>query len=372
LLALACAQQPVPAAAPAAKETAKPAAPAAAPQPAAKEAAAKPAGIAKPGAYPRRAVSVIVCFGAGGGSDLAIRALQPSLEKLMGVPITVVNKPGGGGLSCLPDFATAPPDGYTLLFHSDTLVSTYVEGKSNLHPLNDIVPLIITNIVPSQLYINPKDERFLTNGKPDFNKLVQYAKANPGQLTVANVGGALVPLLALGLPGGALTAIMYGAFTIHGLEPGALVLVNARDLVWVLFASVFWASALIFALGFVETKSVVNLLRIPFGVLGPLIIVLSLIGAYALRNSILDVWVMLVAGIFAYLLRRAGSSIPALIVAVILGELGESAFAKAMVILDYRPLGFLQNPLAAVLLLLGVATIALNIIRRPKLNVASD
>lgn len=143
--------------------------------------------IPKPTGYPERPLTIIVCFGAGGGSDQMARALQGPAEKILGQPISVVNKPGGAGIACLPDFLLAPADGYTLLQHTDTLVTQYTAGKIRLNPLEDLVPLLTANIVPSQLYISPKNDRFLTGGRPDFNKVLAYAKANPGKLTVANV-----------------------------------------------------------------------------------------------------------------------------------------------------------------------------------------
>ncbi|MFQ5829064.1 MAG: tripartite tricarboxylate transporter substrate binding protein [Candidatus Methylomirabilia bacterium] len=143
--------------------------------------------IPKPAGYPERGLTIIVCYGAGGGSDQMARALEAPAERILGQPITVVNKPGGAGLACLPDFQATPADGYTILQHTDGLVTQYAAGKHNLSPLDDLIPLLTANIVPSQLYVNPKDERFLVGGKADFDKVLAYAKANPRKLTVANV-----------------------------------------------------------------------------------------------------------------------------------------------------------------------------------------
>ena len=141
-----------------------------------------------PDGFPKRQITIIVCFGAGGGSDQMARAMGAAAEKELGVPVVVTNKKGAGGLGCLPDFLGAPADGYTLLQHTDNLVTLYASKKSNLNPSTDIKPLLIANVVASQLFINPKDVRFITNGKPDFDKVLSYAKKNPGKLTVANYG----------------------------------------------------------------------------------------------------------------------------------------------------------------------------------------
>ena len=141
-----------------------------------------------PGGFPKRQITIIVCFGAGGGSDQMARAMGAAAKKVLGVPVVVTNKKGAGGLGCLPDFLGAPADGYTILQHTDNLVTLYASKKSNLNPATDIKPLLIANVVASQIFINPKDKRFLTDGKPDFDKVLKYAKDNPGKMTVANYG----------------------------------------------------------------------------------------------------------------------------------------------------------------------------------------
>ena len=150
-------------------------------------AAAASAAVKKPANFPKRPITIIVCFGKGGGSDQAVAALQAPASKIMGVKVNKINKPGGGGINCLPDFSQAPADGYTILQHADTLVSKYVAGDIDLHPTKDLTPIMISNVAPTGLFVNPKDKRFVSNGKADFGKIVAYAKANPGKLTVSNI-----------------------------------------------------------------------------------------------------------------------------------------------------------------------------------------
>ena len=174
-------------------------------------------------------------------------------------------------------------------------------------------------------------------------------------------GAAMIPLLALGLPGGALTAMMMGVFQIHGMEPGPLVFMTSVDLVWVTFAAMFYANICIFALGWFQTKTVVHLLRIPFRRLAPAILLIATIGAFALRNLVVDVWVMYLAGIAGYFLRKTGYSVAGIVLGLILGKLGESAFVKSMQMLDYNFLGFLDRPVSMFLLAAGFITIAMNV-----------
>jgi putative tricarboxylic transport membrane protein len=205
-------------------------------------------------------------------------------------------------------------------------------------------------------------ERF---GKGELEGVVASETANN-----AATGGAMIPLLALGLPGGAVTAMMMSVFMIHGLEPGPLIMIRSKELVWVVFVAMLFANMFIFVLGYIETKTIVNLLRIPFRILAPAIMVLATIGGYALRNLILDVWVMFVAGIAGYFLRRSGYSIPGIILGVILGKLGESALVKSMQIMHYNWFGFFGRPICAILLIGGVVTLLFNIIK-PVRHIAS-
>lgn len=153
--------------------------------------AASAMDIKKPGDYPKRPITIIVCYGKGGGSDQAVAAIEGPAAKLLGVKINKVNKPGGGGVNCLPDFQQAPADGYTILQHTDGLIATYVEGKHDLHPAKNLTPLVVMNIAPSGLFVKAGDERFYENGKPSWEKVVAYAKANPGKMTVSNINIAM-------------------------------------------------------------------------------------------------------------------------------------------------------------------------------------
>lgn len=194
-------------------------------------------------------------------------------------------------------------------------------------------------------------------GKGELEGVVASETANN-----AATGAAMIPLLALGLPGGALTAMILGIFQIKGMEPGPLIFINSADLVWITFAAMFWANLFIVGLGWMQTKTVVHILRVPFRWLAPGILLLAIVGAYALRNLLVDVWVMFLAGIVGYLLRRTGYSAAGIVLGLILGKLGESAFSKSMQLMDYDFLGFFERPISAVLIVLGVLAIVSSIV----------
>lgn len=202
-----------------------------------------------------------------------------------------------------------------------------------------------------------------TFGKGELGGVVASETANN-----AATGAAMIPLLALGLPGGALTAMMMGVFQIHGMEPGPLVFITSKELIWVVFVAMFFANCFILVLGYLQTKTLVHLLRVPFHLLAPAILLIATIGAYALRNLVVDIWVMYLAGIAGYFLRRSGYSVAGMVLGLILGNLGESSFTKSMQILGYDVFAFFTRPIAAVLLIAAAATLIRNIhgeLRKP-------
>ena len=173
----------------------------------------------------------------------------------------------------------------------------------------------------------------------------------------AATGAAMIPLLALGLPGGALTAMMVGVFQMHDMEPGPLVFINSPDLVWVVFAAMFFANLSILFIGVLETKTIINLLRIPFQFLAPMILLLATVGAYAVRGLIIDVIVMFVAGAMGFFLRRSGYSVAGIVLGLILGKIGEQTFAQAMQMLHFEWTGFIGRPIALGLIIAGFLTL---------------
>ncbi|MDH3465819.1 MAG: tripartite tricarboxylate transporter permease [Gammaproteobacteria bacterium] len=195
-------------------------------------------------------------------------------------------------------------------------------------------------------------------GKGELEGVVSSETANN-----AATGAAMIPLLALGLPGGALTAMMIGVFQMHDMEPGPLVFVNSSELVWVVFAAMFFANISIFFLGWLQTKTVVHLLRIPFHFLAPAILLIATVGAYAVRGLVMDVFVMFAAGIVAFYLRRSGYSVAGIILGLILGKIGEQNFAQAMQMMSYDMVPFVSRPIVAVLLIAAGLTLFGNLVK---------
>ena len=191
-----------------------------------------------------------------------------------------------------------------------------------------------------------------TFGKGNIQGVISSETANN-----AATGAAMIPLLALGLPGGALTAMMVAVFQMHDLEPGPLVFYNSPELIWVVFAAMFYANLSILFIGILETKTILYLLKIPFQFLAPLILLLASIGSYIGRGLVLDVMVMFVSGIIGFLLRRSGYSIPGIVLGIILGKIGEQNFAQGMQMVHYDLLDYMSRPVCFILIIAGALTL---------------
>lgn len=150
--------------------------------------------------------------------------------------------------------------------------------------------------------------------------------------TSAHASGtsALLPMLALGIPGSATAAVLLGGLMIWGLEPGPLLFVEHKDFVWGLIASMYLGNVV----GLIVVLSTVPLfaaiLRVPFPIIAPIIVILCAIGAYSVHSSVMDVWFMLGFGIFGYIFKKLGYPLAPLVLALVLGDKAEDAFRQTM------------------------------------------
>lgn len=144
-----------------------------------------PDKMEKPEGFPARPMTVICPYGPAGGSCTFARALAQAFTEVTGVTINVEYKPGGSGLVGLKTYMSAPPDGYTVLEHIDDAASAYAAGQSNVHPANDLIPLVTAQITFNQIFMRADETRF-----SDWASFVEYAKkqnAEGKKPTIANV-----------------------------------------------------------------------------------------------------------------------------------------------------------------------------------------
>lgn len=187
--------------------------------------------------------------------------------------------------------------------------------------------------------------------------------AAPEAANNAAVGGALVPLLTLGIPGSPTTAIMMGALIIQGIQPGPEIFTKNPELVYGLFVGLLIATGLMWLFGLLTTSFWSRAVAIPPSVLAPAILLVSFIGAYASRNLLFDVWVALIFGIIGYLFRKFEYSLPTLVLGFILGNMVEANLRRSLLLSDGSYMIFLTRPIALIILLLALASLASFLIR---------
>ncbi|HET7876408.1 MAG TPA: tripartite tricarboxylate transporter permease [Methylomirabilota bacterium] len=168
-----------------------------------------------------------------------------------------------------------------------------------------------------------------------------------------STGGAMIHLLTLGIPGSAATAVMMGAFLIHGMQPGPLLFTKQAAEVYTIIAGMILANVLMIALGFLAALCFASLMRVPAAILNTFIVVFCFLGAYALRNDMADVWLTMLFGILGFFMRRYDLPIPPLVMGVILGPMAEQYFLTSMVAHQNDPTVFITRPVSAVVLLLS-------------------
>ena len=144
------------------------------------------------------------------------------------------------------------------------------------------------------------------------------------------VGGAYIPMLTLGIPGDAVTAVIIGALFIHGLQPGSLLLENSPHLFWFTVGNLVLANVFLLVFGLIGVRAFTRIVEIPRSVLLPLIIVLSIVGTYTINSNLYDVYLMLGFGVLGYFFKTFGYPVGPIILGVILGPLLERSFRRTV------------------------------------------
>jgi putative tricarboxylic transport membrane protein len=178
-----------------------------------------------------------------------------------------------------------------------------------------------------------------------------------------STGGALIHLLTVGIPGSAATAVMMGAFLIHGIQPGPLLFTKQPEQVYTIFAGMILANVVMIALGFAAALSFALLMRVPAPILNTFIVVFCFLGAYALRNDLADVWLTMLFGVLGFFMRRYDLPIPPLVMGIILGPMAEGYFLTSMVSHANDLTVFVTRPVSAVVLALSLVMVVWPIAR---------
>ena len=195
--------------------------------------------------------------------------------------------------------------------------------------------------------------------------------------TAAHAAGtsALLPMLALGIPGSPTAAVLLGGLLIWGLQPGPLLFVEQKDFVWGLIASMYLGNVVGLVIVLSTVPLFASILRIPFSIIAPVIIVICAIGAYTVANAMLDVWFMLGFGVIGYVFKKLDYPLAPLVLALVLGDKAENAFRQSM-LMSQGDLSIMWSnwlvgsitTLALVMLVWPLIAKAIAIVRQPRLD----
>ncbi|WP_070000752.1 tripartite tricarboxylate transporter permease [Cellulosilyticum sp. I15G10I2] len=196
-----------------------------------------------------------------------------------------------------------------------------------------------------------------------FGTGIPEAIAAPEAANNGVTGGAMVPLLTLGIPGDATTAIMLGALIMQGLQPGPLLFRDHGPLVYTIFIGFLTANLFMLILGFIGIKWFTKIIAIPSYILTPVIFVLCIVGSYAINNNFFDVIVMFISGIIGYIMQKLEFPASPIVLALILGPMAERELRKSLMMSGGEINVLFTRPISAVLLSIAVVTFFMPIIK---------
>jgi putative tricarboxylic transport membrane protein len=189
-------------------------------------------------------------------------------------------------------------------------------------------------------------EKSLSKKPEEFGKGAVAGVAGPETANNATTGAAMIPLLVLGIPAIPVTAVLLSALTIHGVQPGPMLIATHPQIFWGLIASMLIGNLMLVLLNVPLVGLFVSMLRLPYGYLAPMVLLICIIGVFSMKASSFDLGVMLVSGMAGFALRKGGFDITPLLLAFVLGDRIEINFRRALTISDGDPMIFLKGPAA--------------------------
>ena len=175
--------------------------------------------------------------------------------------------------------------------------------------------------------------------------------------------GSLLPLLTLGIPGSPTAAVLMSALFVYGLFPGPRLFVEEPEFVWGLISSMFVAATIALAICLLLTPVLASIMRVPWGILTPVIVIACVIGSYVMRNLMLDVWTALAFGVIGYVMKKLNYPLAPLVVALVLGGMAEEALRQSLIMGDGSGAIFFSRPISAVIMGIALFLFALPALR---------
>lgn len=198
----------------------------------------------------------------------------------------------------------------------------------------------------------------------EFGKGCPEGIAGPEAANNAATGGAMVPTLALGIPGSGSTAVILAALIMHGVRPGPQLINNQPEFMYAIFGAMLFANFMFLGIGFLGAKVFSRITMIPKQFLWPAVFTFSVIGAYSFASSVFDVWIMLSAGVVGFIMNRHGFGPAPLIMGVVLGPIVEEKLGQAMIIMDNQWWRMFESPIALFFFLLTAVSLMWPLVRK--------
>ena len=205
----------------------------------------------------------------------------------------------------------------------------------------------------------------LASPRPEkFGKGAMAGLVGPEVANNAASSGAMVPLLTLGIPGSASTAVLLAAFLLWGLEPGPLMMQENPEFAWGLIASMYLGNMALLALNIFAIPVFVMMLKLPYRILAPTVILVCTMGTFSLHGNIVEVWLMYAAGIVGFFMKRYGFSPAATVLALVLGPLAEETLRQTLTISRGSPLIFIERSMSLSILVATIAVVGIAVFMR--------
>lgn len=207
-------------------------------------------------------------------------------------------------------------------------------------------------------------EKKLSKTPEEFGKGAEQGVSAPESANNASVGGALIPLFSLGIPGSGTTAVLLGALVMFGLQPGPLMLQKSGDLVWAVIAGLVFANVLLFILNTAFVPAFAILIKKAQPYLIPLIAALCFIGVYTLSNSFFDIGLMMIFGLLGYFMKKFDFPLTPFVLAVVLGKMIETNLRQSLLISKNDMTIFFTRPLSLTFMILTILILCLPVISK--------
>jgi putative tricarboxylic transport membrane protein len=202
-------------------------------------------------------------------------------------------------------------------------------------------------------------EKRISRHPEEFGKGAVAGLAGPESANNSASTGAFVPMLALGIPTGPITAVLIGALMLHGISVGPGLVNDHPDVFWGFVASMYVGNLMLLALNLPLVSVFVSVLRIPYSYLYPLIIMFCIVGVYEVNNSIVDVWIMLIMGVIGYMLRKFGFDPAPLVLGLVIAPILEQSLRQSLIMSDGNYLILFTRPISAGLIFVSFSLLAL-------------